>query len=156
MAICVNTSVHSAATKVYWLLKDPVTKGTHPNFLAYLQAYGLDSAINNIKFGFTDQQTPDGTQRNIGVYSNGDNMYDADEEGNASFALVVDLLLRNSDSAYYLKYGDCLSNYLNNLPVGFYRWVQGMSYSLAGATTNVRVTALMIIMLEPVTDDSGS
>jgi len=82
----------------------------------------------------------------------GDNMYDADEEGNSSFAVVVDFLLRNSDSATYLKFGDCLTNYLNSLPLGFYRWVQGMSYSLASSTTNVRVTALMIIMLKPVSD----
>jgi hypothetical protein len=79
-------------------------------------------------------------------------MYDADEEGNASFAVVVDFLLRNSDSALYMKYADCLADYLNNLPIGYYRWVQGISYSLATSTTNVRVTALMIIMLNPLTD----
>lgn len=152
MAIQVNTPVHSAVNKLYFLLYDYTTKGIHPAFKAHLEAYGLDSVVNSIKLGLTDQQSPEGTLRNIGVYINGDNMYDADEEGNASFALVVDFLLRNSDSATYLKFGDCLTNYLNSLPLGFNRWVQGMSYSLATSTTNVRVTALMIIMLKPVSD----
>lgn len=152
MPIEVATPVNTAVVSLYYLLKDRTTLSVHPDFKAYLEAYGLSSDINNIKFGLTDQQTPDGTLRNIGVYVNGDNMFDADEEGNASFAVVVDFLLRNSDSATYLKYGDCLANYLNNLPIGYYRWVQGMSYSLATSTTNVRVTALMIIMLNPLTD----
>jgi hypothetical protein len=39
----------------------------HPNFKAYLEAYNLDTDIDNIKFGLTDQQTPEGTLRNIGV-----------------------------------------------------------------------------------------
>ncbi len=152
MPIAVSTPVHSAVAGLYYLLKDQTTKLIHPDFKAYLEAYGLSSEINNIKFGLTDQQAPDGTLRNIGVYVQGDNMFDADEEGNASFAVVVDFLLRNSDSAAYLKYADCLANYLNDLPIGYYRWVQGMSYSLASSTTNVRVTALMIIMLNPLTD----
>ncbi len=152
MAIEVNTQVHSEAVKLYYLLKDKETKLVNPDFVAYLEAYGLSPLIDNIKFGLTDQQTPEGTLRNIGIYVQGDNMYDADEEGNSSFAVVVDFLLRNSDSATYLKFGDCLTNYLNSLPLGFNRWVQGMSYSLATSTTNVRVTALMIIMLKPVSD----
>ncbi|NCB01609.1 MAG: hypothetical protein EOM67_05520 [Spirochaetia bacterium] len=152
MSIDVKTPVHSEVLKVYYSLKDSSTKLIHPEFKAYLEAYGLSSDINNIKFGLTDQQTPEGNSRNIGVYVNGDNMYDGDEEGNSSFAVVVDFLLRNSDSTTYLKYGDCLTNYLNNLSVGLYRWVQGVSYSLVSSGTNVRVTALMIIMLEPVTD----
>jgi hypothetical protein len=152
MPIEVSTPVHSAVVGLYYLLKDRTTGGVHPDFRAYLEAYGLSADIDNIKFGLTDQQAPDGTLRNIGVYVQGDNMYDADEEGNASFAVVVDFLLRNSDSAAYLKYADCLANYLNSLPLGYYRWVQGMSYSLASSTTNVRVTALMIIMLKPASD----
>lgn len=152
MAIQVETPVHSEVVRLYYLLRDKTTKGVHPDFKAYLEAYNLNSEIDNIKFGLTDQQSPDGTLRNIGVYVQGDNMYDADEEGNSSFAVVVDFLLRNSDSTNYLKYGDCLTNYLNSLPLGFYRWARGMSYSLASSTTNVRVTALMIIMLKPESD----
>lgn len=152
MAITVNTPVHSEVVKLYYYLKDKATKLVHPNFKAYLEAYNLDTDIDNIKFGLTDQQTPEGTLRNIGVYVQGESMYDADEEGNSSFAVVVDFLLRNSDSAAYLKYGDCLANYLNSLPLGFYCWVQGMSYSLASNGTNVRVTALMIIRLMPMSD----
>ena len=152
MAIQVNTPVHSVVNKLYFLLYDYATKGIHPAFKAHLEAYGLDSVVNSIKLGLTDQQSPDGTLRNIGVYVQGDNMFDADEEGNSSFAVVVDFLLRNSDSALYMKFADCLADYLNNLPIGYYRWVQGISYSLATSTTNVRVTALMIIMLNPLTD----
>jgi hypothetical protein len=152
MAIQVDTPVHSAVNKLYFLLYDYTTKGIHPAFKAFLEAYGLGSEINSIKLGLTDQQSPEGTLRNIGVYMNGDNMYDEDEEGNASFAVVVDFLLRNSDAALYMKYADCLKAYLRSLPIGYYRWVQGISYSLATSTTNVRVTALMIIMLNPLTD----
>ena len=156
MSITVNTPVHSEVVKLYYSLKDRTTKETHPDFLAYLQAYGLNTQIDNIKFGLTDQQEPEGTLRNIGVYMQGDNLHNTDEEGYSSFAVVVDFLLRNSDSALYLRYGDCLANYLNSLPLGFYRWVQGMSYSLAADGTNVRVTALMIIMLKPVTDGDNA
>jgi len=152
MAIEIFTPVHSEVLKLYYSLKDKDTKLIHADFKAYLEAYGLSSEIDSIKFGFTDQQTPEGTSRNIGVYVTGESMYDADGEGNASFAVVVDLLLKNSDSVSYLKYADCLTAYLNSLGLGFGSWVQGVSYSLAGNGTNVRVTALMIIMLSPLTD----
>lgn len=151
-AINVHTPVHSAVNKLYFLLYDYETKGIHPNFKAYLEAYGLSSEVNDIKFGLTAQQSSEGNLRNIGVYVNGNNMYDSDGEGNASFAVIVDFLLRNSDGALYLKYYDCLWNYLNSLEIGYFSYVQGGSFSLATIETKVRVTALMVIMLSPLTD----
>lgn len=145
-------NIHAEVVKLYYSLRTTGESKIHPDFKAALESANLDSTINGFRFGFPDQQAPDGNLRNVGVYVSGDNMYDADIDGSASFAVVVDFLLRNSDSANYLKYGDCLINYLNDLPIGYYRWVQNMSYSLPISGKNTRVTALMIVIFKPLTD----
>ncbi len=146
--------MHTETAKLYYFLKDQKTGEVHPDFKAHLESFGLNAEINNIRFGLTQQQSSSGALRNIGVYVQGDNIYDADMDGSASFAVIVDFLLRNGDSGSYLKYGDCLISYLNSLPIGFHCWVQNASTSLASSDSNNRVTALVIVMLEPVTDSS--
>jgi len=148
----VETPVNDNVIRIYYSLKDRTTGGVHPDFVRYLEACGLETDINDIRFGLTKQQSKEGNHRNIGVFMNGEGLYDADEQGNESFAVVVDFLLKNSDSNTYLKYADCMKAYLNSLNIGWWRYVTSVSYSLADATKNTRVTLLMIVFLAPVTD----
>lgn len=150
--MAIQMPVNNEVLRLFYCLMDNATKKTHPDLIAALTEYGLDPEIDNITFGVPVQQTGTGSLRNLGVYIQGENMLDDDGEGNVSFGVIIDLLLRNTDKNVYLKYADCLRYYLNNLPIGYNSWVQSMSYSLASTDTKLRVTAVMIVELPPATD----
>lgn len=140
---------NSVAVKTFWALKDATKLGEKETFIQYLERCGLDSKIDDVRYGLTSQQTAAGTLRNIGVYVMGEGVFDADSDGTSRMAVTVDFILRNSDAAIYLKYFDALRTFLNRQNIGFSRFVANASFSHATDGENQRVTLIFIIELEP-------
>jgi len=142
------------ATKTFWALKDATKLGASETFVQCLERFGLDSTIDDIRFGLTSQQIPAGTLRNIGVYIRGENVFDADSDGTSRVAVTVDFILRNSDANDYLKYFDAIKSFLNKQVIGFNRFVANASFSHATDGENLRVSLIFIVEFEPESQTS--